>query len=374
LKRRRRRRRRAAYFWAIPAVACAVLALCFYLIWPSRPHQSSPHPTVITLRVNRSDVIRDFGHAISQAGGADVWVTSFGEYGRRGVGTAREAFEVWATPSAFTEVLESAESEAQQRHLSFRVNPLTSRGTSRIRQFDLAFQGAPLFHFQVREIPHMMRVAIIVDDLGQNLAAAETLTRMHSAITFSVMPHLAYSRRTADAAHWAGEEVMLHLPMQPIRDSASDISRDELRVGMPRREVSEIVLHDLGSVPFVHGVNNHMGSRATANVVLMKELMRILAARHLYFIDSRTTSQSVALSIARQSRVLSFSRSVFLDDIRTVPYTLRQLETLCRIAEKTGSALAIGHPYPTTIEALAQFLPHLESEGIQLVSASRLVR
>jgi uncharacterized protein len=143
---------------------------------------------------------------------------------------------------------------------------------------------------------------------------------------------------------------------------------------MKSRKVSQIVADDLSTVPFVTGVNNHMGSRATADASLMQNVMRVLAARHLYFIDSVTTPHSVALRVARQIQVPSFYRSVFLDDARTVPYTLNQLEKLCRVAGQNGSALAIGHPYPTTIEALAEFLPKLEQHGIQLVPASRLVR
>jgi uncharacterized protein len=301
-------------------------------------------------------------------------MTPVAQQHRRNLPADREAFDVWVTPAAYAKVLVSAESGAQRKRLGFALDRLASKGAFRASQVELAFQGVPLFQFQVREIPRMMRVAIIVDDLGQNLAAAQALNRMRSAITFSVMPHLRYSRQTANAAHRAGEEVILHLPMQPIRDSAPDISRDELRVGMGSTEVSEIVNNDLSTVPFVTGVNNHMGSRATTDASLMKDLMRILAARHLYFIDSRTTPHSVALSVARQSRVRAFYRSVFLDDTRSVHYTLGQLQELCRIAEKTGSALAIGHPYPTTIEALAQFLPKLERQGIQLVPASRLVR
>jgi polysaccharide deacetylase 2 family uncharacterized protein YibQ len=321
--------------------------------------------------VDRLKTIQDFSSALDRAGGNDVWVEPLTEQHRRASRTAGEPFEVWVASAAYERVIQSAKAEARRKRLALRVDSLP--GALRSGRIELGSRRAPLFAFQVREIPRIMRVAIVVDDLGQNLAAAQKLTGIHSAITFSIMPHLPYSRETADAAHRAGQEVMLHLPMQPILDSAPDISPDELRVGMRSSEVREIVNSDLKSVPFVAGVNNHMGSRATTDTRLMKEVMKALAARHLYFVDSRTTRRSVALSAARQSDVSSFYRSVFLDDQRSVPYTLGQLHILCRIAEKRGSALAIGHPYSTTIEALAQFLPRLGRQGIQLVPASRLV-
>jgi hypothetical protein len=102
--------------------------------------------------------------------------------------------------------------------------------------------------------------------------------------------------------------------------------------------------------------------------------MRSLAGRHLYFVDSRTTAASVALDAARQQGLPAFYRSVFLDDTETVPYTLGQLSRFRRVLEEQGAALAIGHPYPTTIAALARFLPQLESDDVQLAPASRLMR
>ena len=106
----------------------------------------------------------------------------------------------------------------------------------------------------------------------------------------------------------------------------------------------------------------------------MTAVMRSLAGHHLYFVDSRTTAASVALEAARQQGLPSFYRSVFLDDTETVPYTLGQLRQFRRVLEEQGTALAIGHPYPTTIAALAKFLPQLESDEVQLAPASRLLQ
>ncbi|MGH9447597.1 MAG: divergent polysaccharide deacetylase family protein, partial [Terriglobia bacterium] len=271
-------------------------------------------------------------------------------------------------------VLHSVQAEARRQRLDVALKSCAPGRDSVLRcsQIGIGFSREPAFQFELREVPRITRVAVVIDDLGLNRAAARELVRMHAALTFSVMPRLRYSRETAEEAHRAGCEVMLHLPMQPLVDSAPDVSPDELRVGMPAAQVIGIITRDLASVPFAAGVNNHMGSRATGNAPLMASVMRTLAARHLFFIDSLTTPTSVALSVARQFQVASSYRSVFLDDTRTVPYTLAQLRLLCHLAGRRGAALAIGHPYPTTLKALAQFLPQLQRENIELVPASWL--
>jgi hypothetical protein len=139
-------------------------------------------------------------------------------------------------------------------------------------------------------------------------------------------------------------------------------------------EVEQILQSDLASVPQAVGVNNHMGSRATADPRLMAAVMRSLAGHHLYFVDSRTTARSVALEAARQQGLPAFYRSVFLDDTSSVPYTLGQLRQFRRVLQDQGAALAIGHPYPTTIAALAKFLPQLERDDVELAPASRLLQ
>jgi len=117
-----------------------------------------------------------------------------------------------------------------------------------------------------------------------------------------------------------------------------------------------------------------MGSRATANAALMAEVMSVLAQRHLYFIDSRTTAATTALTAARDRGVAAFYRSVFLDDTESLAYTLGQLREFRRVIEQQGVALALGHPHATTIKALREFLPELERDDIQVVPASQLLR
>ena len=216
------------------------------------------------------------------------------------------------------------------------------------------------------------RLAIICDDLGYDQAAANQLLALPFRLTVSVIPHLPFSSAVADEAFRRGDEVMLHLPMQS-EPSAAAQERIELRVGMDSQQVQSTLAGMLQTVPHAVGVNNHEGSLATADPSLMRELMPALRQRGLFFIDSRTTAATVAYTVAEQSGVHAASRKVFLDDTATVDAVRVQLELAARDAQRNGSAIAIGHPHPATIAALAKTVPQLEARGIHLVFASDLV-
>lgn len=326
-------------------------------------HEARYHAPRRAAPPNGREALQRFLRAMASAGGEDAWIKASPDSSG---GPAEALFLPRARGAMDRAILRAASGQGLRLEKSrlaadqIEVTAYAGRDT--------------VCRWQMREVPRIMRVAIVIDDLGQNQEAARELLRLRSPLTFSVMPRLAFSRQTAEAAHNSGIEVMLHLPMQPLNDSAPDISPHEIKVGMGRQEVGEIIATDLASVPYAAGVNNHMGSRATSDSALMSEVMTNLAARHLFYIDSRTSAGSVALAAARRSEVPSYYRSVFLDDTRTVPYTLGQLRRLCRVAGRHGVALAIGHPYPTTIAALRQFLPDLGRENIQLVPVSTLLR
>ena len=217
------------------------------------------------------------------------------------------------------------------------------------------------------------RLAIIIDDLGRDLAPAEALLKSPYPLTLSILPNQPHSAEIADAAFRRGDQVMLHLPME-FEGNAAKPETVELRVGMGAGDVDRLLSQMLEAVPHAVGMNNHEGSRATADPVLMGDVMAVLRQRNLFFIDSRTTAATVAYDAARQAGVRAASRNVFLDDVETRGAILRQIELAERDASKEGSAIAIGHPHSTTIAALAQALPQLKSRGVRLVFASALVR
>jgi len=289
-------------------------------------------------------------------------------------GHARQVIEAVATPGAYHPVLSAIEAEAQRQGLDVRSSDAVTKGAGPAEQIEVLHNHQAVSRWQVRQVPRLYRAAIVIDDLGGDMTAAQELLRLPYGLTFSVLPYLAHSATVAEEAHRVGREVMLHLPMEAEPGSLVALGKGAIRVGMPGREVADAIAGDLASVPYVRGVNNHMGSRATADPHLMAEVMSALASRHLYFIDSRTTVSTVAYDAARGEGVPTFFRSVFLDDKEDTAYSLRQLEAFRRIIEQRGAALAIGHPHPTTIEALAKFLPELERSDVELVPPSELVR
>lgn len=217
------------------------------------------------------------------------------------------------------------------------------------------------------------RLAIILDDLGYDRAAADSLFALPFPLTVSVLPHLPLSTEVAEEAFRRGDQVLLHLPMESEAGGAKpeDV---ELRVGMDAHQVEQSFEGMLETVPHAVGVNNHQGSRATANPALMAALMPELRRRGLFFIDSRTTAATVAYDTAEHSGVRAASRKIFLDDTPARDAILAQLDLAARDAARDGFAIAIGHPHPATIAALSEGIPRLESRGIRLVFASEVVR
>jgi polysaccharide deacetylase 2 family uncharacterized protein YibQ len=216
-------------------------------------------------------------------------------------------------------------------------------------------------------------LAIIIDDMGYDRAAADAVVALPFPLTVSVLPHLPVSSEIAEEAFGRGDEVLLHLPMQSESESVKG-EEIELRVGMDPAQVSSAVAGMLGTVPHAVGVNNHQGSRATSDAALMQALMPVLRERGLFFIDSRTEAKTVAYDVAKRDGVRAASRKVFLDDVATRAAIVAQLELAARDAARDGFTIAIGHPRPATIAALAGEVPRLESRGIRLVFASEVVK
>jgi polysaccharide deacetylase 2 family uncharacterized protein YibQ len=208
--------------------------------------------------------------------------------------------------------------------------------------------------------------------MGNDRASDDAVIALPYPLTVSVLPHLPLSAEIADEAARRGDEVMLHLPMQPDSENAAS-GTVELRPGMPAAEVRSVLIGMLATVPHASGVNNHEGSRATADVRLMAALMPDLHERGLFFIDSRTTASTVAYDTARLFGVPAASRKVFLDDSLDGKAIENQIDLAVRDADHDGDAIAIGHPHPQTIAVLREMLPRLKQQGVRLVFASDLV-
>jgi len=320
---------------------------------------------------DRRDLVRKTEKAVEAAGKSQVW---FQSPTGSAPGRPETPSEARVGSEAYAAVIAALRHEAEKDGLQFTINQSRTKETWRVADVRLSRQGKLVCRWKLHEVRRILYAAIIIDDLGQNLSSVRQLLALPDSVTFSVLPHLQESVETAHEARRAGREVMLHFPMEPEPGSRISAGKGEIRSGMTEAEIEDILQSDLDSVPAAAGVNNHMGSGATADPRLMAAVMRLLRERHLYFVDSRTTPASVAFSAARREGLPAFYRSVFLDDTETVPYTLGQLRRFRHILEEQGVALAIGHPHPTTITALAQYLPELEQSGVRLVPVSRILR
>jgi uncharacterized protein len=216
------------------------------------------------------------------------------------------------------------------------------------------------------------RLAIILDDLGSDRAAADAIFALPYPLTISVLPNHAHSAEIAEEAHRRGYEVMLHLPMQSVGNETPEAQ--ELRPGMPAEDIPVLFEQMMQSVPNAAGVNNHQGSQATADPALMQELMPTLQKWNLFYVDSRTTAATVAYDTAQRAGVRSGFRNVpFLDDVAEVSAVRKQIELAFRGARDKGEAIAIGHPHSATLQALRELLPQAEARGVHLVYASDAV-
>ena len=218
------------------------------------------------------------------------------------------------------------------------------------------------------------RVAIIIDDLGYHLANGQRAIRLPGAITFSFLPGAPRARMLADHAHQRGKEVLLHLPLQANVDDGQP-ERWEIGIDMSRERLSAVFNEALQSIPHVTGINSHRGSLMTRHPGHMQWLMEEIHGHgHLFFIDSYTHHESVALQIAREAGVDAMKRDVFLDPDRSPETVAREFERMKKLARQQGWAVAIAHPYPATLDLLERELPRLLEDGFELVSVSELVR
>jgi len=218
------------------------------------------------------------------------------------------------------------------------------------------------------------RLAILLDDGGQKLDLVSTAAALPAEIGFAILPFLPKSAETAVALHEAGHEIWLHLPMEPENYPANDPGPGALLMAMNSDDLRTAIHSAINNVPHAVGVNNHMGSKATADLKTMTWIMQELKVRGMAFIDSRTTVHTVAEEAARAQGVPTNRRHVFLDNERSAAAIRVQLDEAVYRSRMEGEIIAIGHLDKVTVEVLSQELPGLAKRGADLVNPTDLVR
>ena len=217
------------------------------------------------------------------------------------------------------------------------------------------------------------RLAVIIDDFGYTAEPIAAFTSIDRPLTFAVLPYQPHTQEAASRGLAARHQVMLHLPLEPL-SSAETSEKTTITTAMSDQDIQQTVMKALHNVPGVSGVNNHQGSKATADRRVMHNVLSVVKGQQLFFVDSRTTAKSVALDTAREMNVRSGENEVFLDNSSDVEAIKQQLRLAGRIAVKMGAAIVIGHARPNTAIALRMMIPELEAEGVRLVFASQLVK
>ncbi|MFH1139058.1 MAG: divergent polysaccharide deacetylase family protein [Pseudomonadota bacterium] len=217
------------------------------------------------------------------------------------------------------------------------------------------------------------RVALVIDDCGLSVGQADCFLHLGFPVALSILPFLPHSRDVAQKAHEINFPVMLHLPMEPKRWPSVDPGPGALMAGMSQAQIVERVVAAIDAVPYVVGVNNHMGSRFTALEIPMSWALEPLGERGLFFLDSRTSPSSKALDLARSQGIPAGQRSVFLDNIQEEQAIVIQLRKLAAAARKHGSAIGIGHVYPITCQVLKNEYNYLSS-NLEIVPITTLIR
>lgn len=216
-------------------------------------------------------------------------------------------------------------------------------------------------------------LAIIIDDVGNDLQTAKKLLDLGIPLTLSILPNLPYSKEAESLAHERGYEVMLHLPMEPRSVPSYPLGKDAILHDMNRDQVTQVVSTCLKRFPHAKGVNNHMGSLVTEDERIMSWVMEAIAPHDLYFIDSRTSSQSVAFQVAHDMGIPAAKNYIFIDNEPEIASCKDVVDKAIRHVKEEGTSIAIGHARPTTVQALREVKARIQDNGIRLVFVSELL-
>ncbi|KPB04011.1 divergent polysaccharide deacetylase family protein [Bacillus sp. CHD6a] len=219
------------------------------------------------------------------------------------------------------------------------------------------------------------KVAIVIDDFGNNMKGTEEILHLPVPLTVAVMPFLSTTQQDAELAHQLGHEVILHLPMEPMKGKRSWLGPGAITSNLSDQEIYKRVNDAIDSVPYAVGINNHMGSKITANKRIMKIILGICKERNLYYLDSKTTKKSVVAELATKLGVPYLENELFFDEVYTTNHIVKQTNQLIKKTEVDDSIIAIGHvgiAGEKTASVLKQYIPKLQ-EKAEIVTLSNIL-
>lgn len=219
-------------------------------------------------------------------------------------------------------------------------------------------------------------IALVIDDFGYNAEGTDEMLQLGIPITAAVIPFLYNSEQDADKVHQAGHEVILHVPLESENGRVDLLGPMGITCDLSDQEIRKRVEDSLVQLKWAVGMNNHMGSKATQDKRVMENVLAVAKYHHLFFIDSRTTINTIVIETAEKMKVPSVRRDLFLDHSKSPSDIEKQLLELADIALENGYAIGIGHVGPAggkvTANAIKKMIPILEKKGIEFVYASQI--
>lgn len=218
-------------------------------------------------------------------------------------------------------------------------------------------------------------VAIVIDDFGNRMDGTEDMLKLPVKITAAVMPFMPTTKEDAELAHKLGHDVIVHMPMEPKSGLKSWLGPGAIMTGMSDDEIRKRVEAAIDNVPHAIGMNNHMGSKATADERVMRVVLTVCKERGLFFLDSRTTWKSVIPKVAAELGVPLVSNEIFLDDVYSEKHIAGQLALVRKFLETHDACVMIGHvgvPGKKTAGVLQRSIPAMQS-SIEFVKLKTMV-
>lgn len=218
------------------------------------------------------------------------------------------------------------------------------------------------------------KIAFIIDDIGNYNIGAYELKKLGIPVTASVLPDSPHGFKEAE---WIGKynlKALIHLPMQPKKDLYNHVENGRvISLTSTDKEIEDLIRRAKTIVPNAEGLNNHQGSLITSDAAVMRRVLKIIKSEGLFFVDSRTDFDTKGFKLAKQLNIKTAERDVFLDHTRTYKHSMFQIKRLVQIAKKDGKAIAIGHPFESTFQAIKDSLNFIRSEGIRIVFVRELL-
>jgi uncharacterized protein len=220
------------------------------------------------------------------------------------------------------------------------------------------------------------KAAIVIDDFGNQMQGTQDMLNLPIPITVAVMPFLPTTKQDAELAHSRGKDVIIHMPMEPVKGKKSWLGPGAITSDLSDQEVRKRVEAAVDEVPYAIGMNNHMGSKITSDPKIMRIILEVCKERNLFFLDSKTTGKSVVGKLCVELGVPTASNNLFFDDVYTMEHIMKQAELFKKKLQKEDQLIAIGHvgpPGKKTAFALKKIIPELDGK-VEFVPVKELVK